>query len=415
MVGQFWLLLSWTLFHHHTYSEKEIAETAGESAIKRGFVQCNLEKLSKDLHILSNHHTSGPLHNIRVARRFLKSKVAMPKPPPWRCKWCMCLNKGMKGTCQTCETSWEHAIDHSFTFVPPKTQRQPSAQRWQEQPWYQGSVTKPPKATRKDRSLSRKERARSAREKATGEKASSDLPFARLQPFKPKGKPYVPRETQTPWQYSDKASKDAAAVTNAENGGVSAEMIEALKEDYPDVDQMPPKSRAIWDRYHAPTSKQVMSEMHRQTSIVGKAQENISQLQQSMKSHKMAWLSHLKEVVEIWEGQVIDYQTQQREFTSLIAKAKEALNAAQSKIDTLNQQVGEKGCKKEDTEIVVDDPEDENLEKELRSKVSSVLQNCVGITEAALETVDISDEDSKPTKRHRSLEPAPGSTSSTHK
>ena len=351
--------------------------------------------LKKVRSVLSKHHSAD--------KNFITGAMAMKKQPPWKCAVCKALNRYTKAECGKCWGPWARVMDPTYVHQPQHGQ---GSTTWDAQPnldaswsWTQpgrGNTPKPGRKDRRDRSLSRKERELAKKDKASAKSQASWEPFEKLSTFQhgARSQPAAPKI---------KKNADNAGVDH----GVSQEWIEAMREAYPDPSTMPPKTKALWDKVHGVSTKQRTSDMHRQASIVENATETLIQLQQSKKAHRAAWLAHLQETVEAWNRQNVQYQCQQREFNDLIGKTKETMDAAQARIDALNQR-GAGAVKTEAVEEIKDDQDEEEEAARLREKVRQALNQSLDATK--MDAVDlVSEEENEGRgKRARSSDAANG-------
>lgn len=216
---------------------------------------------------------------------------------------------------------------------------------------------------------------------------------------------------QGPVAPAAQSSQVVEAATDAD-----AELIQAVKEEYPDLSKAPLRIQNAVAKFKAvakaekTTPKQLTSGLHKTSQAVGTATKELQSLRDAKVKHRERWLRHLQDSVKSWEQQLKLYNEQQANYSNLIKKAKQDLDSARQTLEVLNT----KAAGPEDQDLEVNLEEQSKLDAEaavMAQQVQEVLQACAkAVTKE--ETMEISDgEEGTNTpapKRPRSLEPFGG-------
>jgi chromosome segregation ATPase len=190
-----------------------------------------------------------------------------------------------------------------------------------------------------------------------------------------------------------------------------AELILAVKEQYPDISKAPLRIQNAVAKAERTTPKQLQSGLHKTSHAVGGAAKELKNLKDAKVKHRERWLKHLHDSVQSWEHQLKLYAEQMSNYNMLIKKAKQELNTARQTLEDLNK----KAAGHEDADQDTADLEEQNqVDAEAMTMVQQVqqlLQACAKIAtkEEVMEVSDAEESTAAPApKRQRSLEPFGG-------
>eukprot|EP00435_Cladocopium_sp_Y103_P058538 s1600_g20.t1 len=125
----------------------------------------------------------------------------------------------------------------------------------------------------------------------------------------------------------------ASALTDADD----ADLLVAVREMYPDISKAPPRIQTAVAKAEKTTAKQLTSGLNKSSKSVGNAAKELQSLREARARHRERWLQHLKDAVNTWEHQLKLYTEQQTNYSKLIKKAQQELNAARQTLEMLTK------------------------------------------------------------------------------
>jgi len=214
--------------------------------------------------------------------------------------------------------------------------------------------------------------------------------------------PWKPEKTNL------KASTTAASSADAEN---SAELAQALREAYPDLNAMPDNARKALIKAEVRSTKQIEADMYRATTTQGNSRRTLHKLQEAKTKHRTTWLKHLKTIMESLSRQMVAYDEQQEDYTVRIATIRKDIQITRRDIQRLNTQAALAALP--ETPLEDDVEQDVNVEMDqeeatLRKEVNELLQNCLKANNKEPIEIKSEEEDEamgRTAKRPRSKDP----------
>ena len=316
-------------------------------------------------------------------------------------------------------------IPHLFPPVRGRQEEAPKSWQWT---WDAGPKPKPRKPSR-SASQRRKElkAAKAAAGKGAGSGSAPWSPspfvqtdatneFGKASTYRTMGMPTSPWTPTADSVWPPPAEKGDKSGTSSATTALNQELVQALRDSYPDHATMPSKVREVLDRQTTVSTKQLNTDMRKATGILVKARNNLKSLQENRAKHRHSWLQHLSSTLKTWTEHMTSYDQQQKEFHNMIRAAKRELAAARAAVQELNQQAGKVSAADSDQEEVGPKEAETVIKDEeaLRTQTNGLLAQCVqGASSTAKIEVDgdmdvqaISDSDTeKPaSKRARSAE-----------
>ena len=101
-----------------------------------------------------------------------------------------------------------------------------------------------------------------------------------------------------------------------DTSGPSFELAAAIRKAYPDVNHIPSEIREVLEKTDSLAGKQLTQELHRATTALGKAQRSVKELEDGREKHRLQWLSHVKDSLQMWEQQLQDYEARQQQLSA---------------------------------------------------------------------------------------------------
>eukprot|EP00435_Cladocopium_sp_Y103_P070949 s562_g36.t1 len=351
----------------------------------------------------------------------------------WFCQTCRKMRSPLAWYCDLCGQSWEDCIGETKSSRKKQQTWQNTYAHWEEEDdWGRG----------------RRGATRSASGKrGNAQRGRGDTP--RQPSRRPKGKGKGKQEHQSPFQpiggqpppWPSQDSAHSGFATSSPFGPLApppppalppppsntqdddAQLIFAVKEEYPDLSQAPANIRAAVEKAEKRNTNRIAADLHRTTQCVKKATERLRELKESQIRHKESWRAHLQEALTCWEGQVRSYTSQQASYKEMVLKTREEIQAARKDIQRLNNLVA--GTSLPSTSNTVDLTEQEviNIDDSdnlaLMHKMQATLQQCAQLFQDppadAARAVSVPSEEEGDTemgapasKRPRSADPGPG-------
>eukprot|EP00435_Cladocopium_sp_Y103_P043088 s104_g12.t1 len=310
--------------------------------------------------------------------------------------------------CPICKAHWSVGTPHSNAPKSPRVKTYAPQEEWnwdwEEEP-STGHGRGRGKLTR-----SASARAREAKAKGRGEShAVTTSPFAPTAPWPASDTPMS--SMSSPFQQQ---SPLALAPTDADN----AELVLSIPEMYPDLTKAPARLQAAVARAEKTSANRLTSGLNKSSKSVGHASKELKSLREARARHRERWLIHLKDAVNTWEHQLKLYTEQQSNYSKLIRKAQQELNAARQTLEMLNKKAADSAGDEETRKDAADQDAQANADTEaqlLVEQVQTVLQSCAkaAIKDEVMEVSDGEEALAAPTKRPRSLEPFGGPIGTT--
>ena len=332
----------------------------------------------------------------------------------WRCRYCWRLSKETESECGGCKGWWEDVYDPSYVHKPPQQQPTPPQkgnptyqQDWSWDPWpdSQGSA----QTDVRQRSTSRRTKGRKPKSEQHQDYMPTSNPFG-MQPLT--NSPFLQTDGGTnkgPNKGSPMSGQKGAPknpVPASADTAVDQETLEALRESYPDINEAPPRIRQIIEKAEKAAIHKWQADMQSETAKLAKAKTILKDIYEAKEQHRSSWINHLRTSAVQWKEKMEAYQKQQAHFSDLIRKTKKDIREAGDTVEDLNKASKTDPEKSEGKAGTQTEAEKMEIEKELRSNVQKILQDCIDLTMDS-EPIDVEVEDTElPTaKRARSVEP----------
>lgn len=337
----------------------------------------------------------------------------------WRCP-CGRLCGKRHVHCPDCQRHWEQGTPHSNQPKSPRGQtnvQTGSSWAWEwteDQPRRGRGAKKNSNASTWTRSASARARANKGKGKGKARGSQAELPSPFVQPTPPWPTSESSYNFPPPFPQQHPVSP---VPVHQSSDGYDAELVMAVKEQYPDITKAPLRIQQAVAKAERTTPKQLQTGLHKTSHAVGGAAKELKNLKDAKIKHRERWLKHLHDSVQSWEQQLKLYAEQQNNYNPLIKKAKQELNTARQTLEDLNK----KAAGHDDADQEAADLEEQTqVDAEATTMVQQVqqlLQACAkaATKEEVMEVSDVEDSLATPaTKRPRSMEPfAGGGTSAT--
>ena len=334
------------------------------------------------LTVLSSHHSRDP-SQLGIIHRHLKAAMSKKEATPWRCGPCKRMVRETQEYCPGCGGWWEAVCDFQFTL----NKRAPSSHQRQSWESWTASEWAPPQQRSRQRSSSANRRAKGkskGKDKGKGKDKSKEKgkesaqeqapsPFAMMPtsgtpPALPAPFPSMPSSTSTPPMQLD-------------TSGPSFELAAAIRKAYPDVNHIPSEIREVLEKTDSLAGKQLTQELHRATTALGKAQRSVKELEDGREKHRLQWLSHVRDSLQMWEQQLQEYEVRQQQLSTAIVKAKSDTESAHHQIQVLNARAAGKPPPEPSTamaplELGPPPSEEDQEERALRKQLHHLLAKC---------------------------------------
>lgn len=140
---------------------------------------------------------------------------------------------------------------------------------------------------------------------------------------------------------------------------------------------MPEALREILERNEQERDKMHIKALHAATTSLGKAKRTLAEVADARRSHRVAWMKHLNESIQIWEKQLADFRKQQAVFQEQAMTATEEASRAKRTIHNLN--TGGKGdVPVSDEEELSPEATPDQEEEKLRGQLSVIYKAFAG-------------------------------------
>lgn len=325
---------------------------------------------------------------------------------PWHCS-CGRLNGKRHVHCPTCKAHWSVGVPHSNEPKSPRTYNyhEDQSEQWDWQ--NRGRKTQRKWKGHQHRPYDRSESARRSAKgggKSKGNKGAD--PYA------------APAISPWPSQDTSASTVQQAPVPPTASALSHAELLTAVRKNYPDITQAPEDIQRAVEKAEKFTSKALTTDLNKASKQVGKAARQLSQVKDARTSHRQNWLKHLKDSVVSWQKQLQLFKDQQKKYGDQLNRAQQELNTARRHLQQLNKQAAAVGAplSTETGDAIPESAEwdtNSSFEMEAQALVQQV-QECLQQSIAAASKTDeamevLSDEEDRRTKRPRSMEPFGGS------
>lgn len=148
------------------------------------------------------------------------------------------------------------------------------------------------------------------------------------------------------------------------------------------------------------------ADMRKCTTVLQKARRQLTELQESKKSHQLAWIAHVKETTKVWQEQSKAYASQQEDFMQKITAVQEELRTAQQSIQELGSQALEQNVKEEDldggAQLDLEQAKQAQRLAEALTKAAALAEHPVAAAPAPMLEVRDSDEDKEDEQPNKS-------------
>lgn len=210
-----------------------------------------------------------------------------------------------------------------------------------------------------------------------------------------------------------------AQTTPAQVYAQNQELITALRNAYPNQEDMPEEDKELIERTEKELSKSITTNIHASTRALSRAQKALGEATEARRKHRSAWMQYLKEGLEAWEKSLDSYRRQQAALQAAATKARQDITMARQAIENNAKAAVDPSVLKHASTAIKDEPEEQaqedavdQEEEKLRASLQGVLKACAGSlglnvegdnqpSDPPLEITD-SDDDERTAKRPRS-------------
>ncbi|CAL1172589.1 unnamed protein product [Cladocopium goreaui] len=288
-------------------------------------------------------------------------------------------------TTDKCSAAKPFGTPHSNQPKSPRGQANQQSSSWswdwtEDQPRRGRGAKKNSNTSAWTRSASARARANKGKGKAKGRGSQADLPS----PFAQPTAPWPTNETSHNFPPPFPQQHPGPAQVHQPSDGYDAELVLAVKEQYPDISKAPLRIQHAVAKAERTTPKQLQTGLHKTSHAVGGAAKELKNLKDAKIKHRERWLKHLHDSVQSWESQTL-----------------EDLNKKAAGHDDADQEAAEQ---EEQTQV---DAEVTTMVQQ----VQQLLQACAkaAIKEEVMEVSDAEEALATPApKRPRSMEPFGG-------
>ena len=327
---------------------------------------------------------------------------------PWHCT-CGRLNGKKHLHCPVCKGHWSYGTPHSNA---------PKSPRAQQNAWNWDTGARRPSRRSKKQPLDRSESARRRKGKGRGKGAYKGQEQQQTSPFAAQA-PAIP-----PWPNQETSTTSTQQPVPPSASTIShTELLAAVRKNYPDLSQAPEDIQKAVEKADKARAKALSADLNKASKQVGKAAKNMSTVRDARTAHRQNWLKHLKESVASWQKQLQLFKDQQKEYGDQLSQAQLELNAARRHLQNLNRQAAAAGAPTSadagDIKSELDQDGGVAFEAEAQALVMQVqesLQQSIAAAQLEESTMEINSDDEEQTrlsKRPRSMEPFGGSGDAT--
>eukprot|EP00435_Cladocopium_sp_Y103_P064580 s386_g26.t1 len=280
----------------------------------------------------------------------------MTSKQPWRCLWCVRLNKATALRCRKCDYQWHQCIDHSFV---PGGRGQPP-QQWNTEEWHQPDTSNTRKSTKSPR--------RTRRRSATPKKKQNQIQNA-----------YAVPGLDPPWSgqggivhASTSTSAMSTTELQAEQRAQRAEqklsrVVAALEKQ--DVALDPEAQQIVEEETNTKTASS--KQMHSAVSKLDQARKKFQNAQKARQTHQDKWTTYLEASIKRWQTFAEDFAKQDKDLEDRVNQARTKMQEARALLDDTKERL-----LKQDVEVlkeaeVISDMEDEMDKMETSDKIQA--------------------------------------------
>ena len=186
---------------------------------------------------------------------------------------------------------------------------------------------------------------------------------------------------------------------------------------YPDPTTMPEETKQFIAKTEQETGRMGIKNLHQATKHLGKVKKHLGEVTDQRRAHRSLWMAHLSSGIKLWEKQLEDFRKHQSMLTELAGKARSEITSTSRMTQQLSSATaGSSQPPPQTSQPEAEDLSEDHIDKEeeaLRKQLQGVLQNCASSLGLDLDTQKVIEvqekealeDDSKPPKRQRSLEP----------
>ena len=276
----------------------------------KGLRCLNSRSLVRSLKILASHHSKDIAFPQSIAS-------TMTDRQPWRCKWCMRLNKASALRCGKCDYQWHLCMD--YTFVPGGRGQQ-QEQQWDYTTWPAMEAT------------SRRRKTKSPRTRRSGTPKSKKS--AEKQEL------YTAPDLDPPWNgKTSMAAQSLTSETLTTSGESQAELklnrlVAALEKQDAPLD--PEIQQLVEEATTKPASSKTM---HTAVKKLDQARKKLQSAQTARQNHQNKWSKYLDESIKRWKTFAEEFGKQDGELESRVNQAKEKLQEARQLLDETKEKL----------------------------------------------------------------------------
>ena len=234
---------------------------------------------------------------------------------PWRCKYCLRLNKQKALRCGTCDSVWQQCYD-SYYVHNQNTQRQVA---WNYTGWTEEEDESWNYATRSSKSPRRK----------TGKSPR--------RPKKNKENSTVP-DFDPPW--NAKGQPNAPTVTSTDSGAPSGQAEEQLQSLVSKLkEKEAPLSPEEVEHIIAETTTTTVTSknLNQAARKLDQAREKFQGAQKERRNLHTKWSSYIEESVKRWKSFAEDFASKDAALEDKVQKAKEVMQTAKANLETIKE------------------------------------------------------------------------------
>ena len=284
----------------------------------------------------------------------------------WMCPYGRLCGK-RHSYCPDCRGHWTSGTPHSNQPKSPRAYTEQDNWDWQD-----SSKRGRGARRRQQQGWTRSASARAKASKGQGKGKDKNALSEQASPFA--------QGTSTPWPAPETSFAFPSAFSNqtpvapaaqppqSTDAAYDAELIQAVKEEYPDLSKAPLRIQNAVAKAEKTTPKQLTSGLHKTSHAVGTATKELKNLRDAKVKHRERWIRHLQDSVKSWEQQLKLYNEQQTNYNNLIKKAKQDLDSARQTLEVLNK----KAAGPEDQDSEVNQEEQSRLDSEATIMVQQV-------------------------------------------
>eukprot|EP00435_Cladocopium_sp_Y103_P022350 s1210_g5.t1 len=341
--------------HGDVYPKATGSSEKGEGKTGFLFAQarlCILHKAKlKDILVTLNSHHSRDVNYLN------KIRTTMAENIPWRCRWCVRLNKAQALRCGGCDYKWHECLDPTYVHGG-RTKSPRSVQAWDQSTWSK-EYQQDSQGQASRRAQRRKPTPRQNRKKNQEEYAVPELD----PPWNPKGHPSTPRIKDG--EEAESQSEDRFH-----------QLVNALKNQEGPLD--PEVQKIVDDESTPPASSK---NMHQAVSKVDKARNKLKAATKSRQNLQLSWSKYLEESIKRWKTFAADFAKQDSEAEQKVHQARTALQQARTQMDRIKERLAKQDEESlrateviSDGELEEDDNKMETSEK-IQAGIKTVLES----------------------------------------